>query len=473
MRILMWNIQSFTEKRIKGKPSPVQKVTDANRASALMTLAYIVSTIQQADPDVFVILEVRTKAGGLGTLAQGNGPNGLLSMLAELRKLSPQWFLVPPLRINPVQDLGTHTETVAVFWRNDRVQFLGPNFWPTAPHGATGPSSTQGGNTGPYPDLWRGAVPQGTVNAARCEFHEGNDQNGEEITFTEPKDRRPYLTKFRELQGQQRVVHLFSVHLRPRGDLSTALTRLMGLLGVLQIPQAGEVVVLAGDFNVNLLDKSAVQTARLSVPLFGLGQITISPASVNVILPISVVRRRGEATAGNYRCPLLLDWGLVCYGAGASPAPPLPRMVVVDRVMEVNPIPPLPTFTHNMQHSLKDILKIPTKPTVTILKAGALRVAGDVTIRTTRAHGLKPGEVVRVAGVAEESFDGDFTIVTAPTPTSFTYAQEMGPDDHSGGGTAQGIQQEFVFRQLENYGHIGPPSQEIGTSDHLPIFFIV
>ena len=65
---------------------------------------------------------------------------------------------------------------------------------------------------------------------------------------------------------------------------------------------------------------------------------------------------------------------------------------------------------------------------------GAVRAGNVVTITTTSAHGLSPGQSVTIAGVSDTSFNGTFTITTVPSTTTFTYAQ-TGADATSGGGT--------------------------------------
>lgn len=63
---------------------------------------------------------------------------------------------------------------------------------------------------------------------------------------------------------------------------------------------------------------------------------------------------------------------------------------------------------------------------------GAIRSSGVVTITTTAAHSLSNGQVVRISGVFNSSFDGIFTI-TVTSPTTFTYVQG-GSNAVSGGG---------------------------------------
>lgn len=69
---------------------------------------------------------------------------------------------------------------------------------------------------------------------------------------------------------------------------------------------------------------------------------------------------------------------------------------------------------------------------------GAVRVSATsvVTITTTTTLGLLPGDAVLIAGVADNSFNGIFTVTSVPTSTSFTFTQ-TGADASSGGGVIQ------------------------------------
>ena len=66
---------------------------------------------------------------------------------------------------------------------------------------------------------------------------------------------------------------------------------------------------------------------------------------------------------------------------------------------------------------------------------GAVRASNVVTISTTAAHGFAVGYSVTIAGVTDATFAGTFTIASVPTATSFTYTQS-GQNGSSGSGTA-------------------------------------
>lgn len=63
------------------------------------------------------------------------------------------------------------------------------------------------------------------------------------------------------------------------------------------------------------------------------------------------------------------------------------------------------------------------------------RAADVVTATTTADHGFLAGATVTVAGVADATFNGTFVVASAPTATSFTYA-DVDPAGASTGGTA-------------------------------------
>jgi hypothetical protein len=57
-----------------------------------------------------------------------------------------------------------------------------------------------------------------------------------------------------------------------------------------------------------------------------------------------------------------------------------------------------------------------TAPIVAVSEVGAV-----VTATTSVAHGLVAGQPIQIAGVANPSYSGTFTVATTPTSTSFTY----------------------------------------------------
>ncbi|HYN84641.1 MAG TPA: LysM peptidoglycan-binding domain-containing protein [Pyrinomonadaceae bacterium] len=78
----------------------------------------------------------------------------------------------------------------------------------------------------------------------------------------------------------------------------------------------------------------------------------------------------------------------------------------------------------------------PTVAAIAAAPAGAVRSDGVVTVTTESPHDLAANDYVSVAGVADSSFDGTFTVVSVTDETHFTYAQPSAADAQSGGGTS-------------------------------------
>src|SRR2546427_11448632 len=107
----------------------------------------------------------------------------------------------------------------------------------------------------------------------------------------------------------------------------------------------------------------------------------------------------------------------------------------------------------------------------TIASNGAARSTNVVTITTTMAHGLTAGQTVVIAGVADSSFNGTFTIATVPSTTTFTYAQ-TGTNATSGGGTVSAGTVKWFANNVEAVtaasGTISPLGVYTAPSTTLP-----
>ncbi|HEY1939352.1 MAG TPA: MBG domain-containing protein [Candidatus Angelobacter sp.] len=71
---------------------------------------------------------------------------------------------------------------------------------------------------------------------------------------------------------------------------------------------------------------------------------------------------------------------------------------------------------------------------VIVAGTGANRSANVVTITTTAPHQIFAGQSATISGVANSTFNGVFTVVSVPTPTTFTYKQTAA-NAISGGGS--------------------------------------
>jgi hypothetical protein len=368
MRVLAWNIQWFTLSRIAPEIQPWHQghADDADRAFA--NLRYIKSTVRQADPDVFVLVEARCTWGPLAELAPGDGPTALGLLLLHLRELSGQWCLVPPVRINPSELEPGYTETMGVFWRNDRLRFLGPLVWPPNQAGnAPSPTGPAVSPTQPsaqsYPAPWDWAMPHGAnvpladkVAAACVRFY---TPEGQEVFFNQSAFRRPVLTIFRERAGAQRLIRLITFHLPPNSNAQQALANLTDADPIFWQPAANEMTVLVGDFNLDLNGSVNASAAWdvLTHEHFRLIRPPLIPA------PFPVLSRRSPttyvststATTDNYRRTACYDYGAVKYGSAPQAIVPA---VVAERVAGVPAAPPMPGFTYEMAYSLNTIRQI-------------------------------------------------------------------------------------------------------------------
>ncbi|WP_437691784.1 endonuclease/exonuclease/phosphatase family protein [Sorangium sp. So ce176] len=344
MKILVWNIQFFTKRRIDDDSGSTVKQRAANAERTLANLLYITSTVEQAQPDVVVVIEPQATQGTLRTLATGGGPDGLLYLLAQLREWMDgaewDWCLVPPQRMNPRDDLKsrTYTECVGVFWRNATMAFTGPWHWTV-----NGSRETTMGVAVNYPAPWDAAVPAGTTWAGQPEFQRPGAYAP--ITFPDVYSRRPFLTQFQERAAPNRTLRLYSVHTTP-ATARDACAHMRDITGAR--PQANQITVLAGDFN---LDQNKLNTAGSStLQAFNDLMLTLykPPVLRQTFLTTTYratrVKPRTKASWADYATKQVLDYALVGYGTGARPPGFQPSVEVVDRVAGT----PSPPFTSDM-----------------------------------------------------------------------------------------------------------------------------
>jgi CxxC motif-containing protein (DUF1111 family) len=81
--------------------------------------------------------------------------------------------------------------------------------------------------------------------------------------------------------------------------------------------------------------------------------------------------------------------------------------------------------------------------TVAASPTGATESGTTVTITTTTAHGFKAGQTAQVLNVGVNGYSGQFTILSVPSTTTFTYTAAKGLAA-SGGGVAQNLPHEVV-----------------------------
>ncbi|MBI1766471.1 MAG: hypothetical protein HYR56_34120 [Acidobacteria bacterium] len=289
MRILVWNIQFFTLKRIQNATGDSFFFQVLNQAIAQANRDHIVSTVTLADPDVVVIVEPRCEqpanVAEVGELASGSGPDGLIYLYQLLHAINPNWYLVPPLKTvsKDILSQATYTEAVGFFYRGDRFDFTGPWVWP-ANHVATGPSVVPGVNVvaANYPVLWANLLPANTQFASQARFYDANQQ---EVLFTTANDRRPVLTTFCQHGVLNPITYkVFACHTTPTKYPKAASCRALGLAEAL--PGDREVSAVVGDFNVDIRDgKNAafINEADLLYDFDGVFRSTDGPTTTKMV----------------------------------------------------------------------------------------------------------------------------------------------------------------------------------------------
>lgn len=331
-RLLLWNIQKFSIKKLAGKPTetPVQMITGqtiSQYQKSDFRLSYIMSNVSLTNPDIFVVIEVSSGIGDLGSLVTAGGEQGSQQLLTYLRLLNKNWCLVPPLKLveglliegatNSIYGEKPHTEAIAVFYRSDKVDFIGPYIWPLPKPPAVNNSKTvavpnvKGNQAGPYPPTWQACLPANNYYAGQFEFF---NKAGEEMQFPTLGTRSPFLVKFTE-KGTGRLLSLYCVHFPPNQTVACrALAQLTDYVQA-QTLANNELVMILGDLNINgtsmAMDDLAVirdETKKLT-PLFD------SDSNLNT----SLYNKTDVATPTNYLWTnMLLDNVLYRYGTNLA-----------------------------------------------------------------------------------------------------------------------------------------------------------
>ena len=362
MRLLVWNIQFFTLYRIADDRHIVNKKTGKtvrepmiSAMQSMLNLNLIVDTVRRANADIFVVIEVLSGQGAIGGLISGNGSQAVLYLLEQLRKQQNDWCLVPLLRTVNQDHLAskTYTEGVGVFYRSANLDFIGPYVWPNAapPPGVEKVAVPAGVAAGAYPPPWNNCLPANNFYAGQARFF-ADVARTRELTFPKPYHRRPFLTRFNERAGQQRTITLLSVHTAPNNKLANQGTATMthireiGGDGDGKTANAGppiaanEVVLVAGDFNINLLGSSTKQGGYDLFKFAGYLR-HFSPAHSSTTIR-DVSRATPYVGASDYYSkPEALDNVLSKYGTTANGNRPAANgnPLVIDRVAGVTGFP--------------------------------------------------------------------------------------------------------------------------------------
>src|SRR5580700_4273159 len=106
---------------------------------------------------------------------------------------------------------------------------------------------------------------------------------------------------------------------------------------------------------------------------------------------------------------------------------------------------------------------------MTIASKGATESGTTVTITTTAAHGFQKGQEVQVLNVPVSGYNGQFTIVSVPSTTTFTYTNTVTGLADSGGGTAQNLPHEVVPTDATVVSVVRSPQLfGLGLVDNIP-----
>lgn len=374
-KLLVWNIQTFSNKKINflkyPEIAPVYSFDGRQRPSqavGFIRASYIVNNVMVLDPDIFVLVELMSSKGKMGGLVGGSGGQGIRLLLSMLRNRDPNWMLVPPLRLVDslqIQEMddgqkeiykeGARAEAIAVFYRSTNLEFIGPWIWPQSdppqpgqPDPNMSPNKVAvppGGPTQNYPYPWAGCLPEGEDGRAGQYLFIDPATNGE-ILFPGLGSRRPFFTKFRE-KATGRIISLASVHYPPyEPSAAGALQRTAGYFDYVYPMTANEVVLIAGDWNVDSLSPTFTSFENLR-----LGQGWVKFFNSGRAQP-TLYKRRQDATPTDYRSAYCLDNIAFKYGSAQA----RPNDIRLDILERVNTTPP-PTAMYNT------VAQIQTLPT--------------------------------------------------------------------------------------------------------------
>lgn len=317
IRVMSWNINRFNDATLTRQ--------DYNEW-------YLLEAITAQQHDIVVLIEVQSTGGNLGTLIGGNGATGLLSFLASLQAedAAGDWRLIPPPRLNDNTLGQVYTEGIAVLYRNQTLDFTGPNFYNGAGVAVgAGPGVAYGG-------VWANALPGGNQHAPRINWVYGN---GTPINFPDAGNRPPMLTTFIE-RGNGRTVRLLSVHLPPNAARAARALPMVNaipqFLGGLLAP---DVAIAIGDFNYdpakNTTVIAQVQYGYFTGPYHFRGFVAANgvtriedTAHAGTALSVNGLRRYQQVRTQQGRLTVNhLDNAYIRWGAGAAPGAVNPTVV--------------------------------------------------------------------------------------------------------------------------------------------------
>jgi hypothetical protein len=190
--------------------------------------------------------------------------------------------------------------------------------------------------------------------------------------------------------------------------------------------------------------------------------VTSNPGGIVVSIPPPASGNIGTALVGGLTNGVSYTFTVQAIDTAGPSTPSAPSNAVVPSAAHVPVItasisgptsvsttPTQVTYTITVRNPINATQAFPANVNVThtltqqansIAAGGASRngATGVVTITTSSPHPLSIGQTITVAGVADASFNGTFTISDVPSATTLTYAQ-AGVTATSGSGTVLGL----------------------------------
>lgn len=234
LRILTYNIQFFAS----------TKINDAQIRNLIQDIAMPATVGIQAD--IFIVIEVRTSGGAVGTPIAGSGSRATRQLLGVLQAQDVNWRLVPPMRLTN----STEREGIAVYYRQNKVTFTGPGAYNYAGSGFAGL-----------------AGPAANGQAGQCQFYVGGNAANAEVRFSLARNRRPWLCTFTTVPAGV-AFKLLAFHAapvnkkRPPGGAPPPPHNQLPFLGTQQLANIHEItagavgvpILVTGDFNCDTFD---------------------------------------------------------------------------------------------------------------------------------------------------------------------------------------------------------------------------
>jgi hypothetical protein len=309
MRLMLWNIQTFARKKLLNTSGKTLQEKQLNLALSQDRVRYLGTSIGAVNPDIIVILEVRSGSGKLGSLANRGGAAASVTLLNWLRTGGEPWYLVPPLKLVDAKlDQKPHTEAISMYFRGDKLDFIGPLGWPkNKPWDGVKTPVNPDEPLGPYDEPFNKALPEGNYFAGLPTFPTSNG----ELLFPEESNRRPFLCRFKEKAGFKRTLTIAASHPSPGVLPKMSSAR---LLGWVPKPAPGEVQVFPGDFNVNQLSDDVFYDEMKM--LYGIKSNFTKADGSTFLFEVK------EATVAKYLRDESLDNILTRYGSGTAPPNP-------------------------------------------------------------------------------------------------------------------------------------------------------